>query len=605
MKLKRPLVAFLIGFWLTTLVSSQNADFYPIDLIKPGQKGFGQTIFEGVKVERFDVEILGVLENFGPKQNMILARLSGGQVERTGVFAGMSGSPVYVDDRLVGAVAFAFPFSTEALAGITPIGEMVNIFRERPPRVRSSATTFDPLALYQSQDAKPGDVLEDLLKYPGTSVGAEGYESASGRIRPIATPLSLSGFSPAALKPFAPVFESLGLVPVRGISSTSPTEYDVEPLGPGSTVTVQLVRGDMDISASGTVTHVSGDKVYAFGHPFLSLGTTDMPMNQGAVIAVIPSLQNSQKITATQNFIGTIRQDRATGIYGIRDAQPKMLPIRLKLNTSRNAVNEYNYEVVLDRLLTPFMINLTVNNVIVSSERSLGGQTLQVKCDIKVKDQPSVVFESSISEMLSTPALAAITLSAPVGLLLNSGFEDLAVERVEFEVTAVEETRDLRLMKVWQDKVEARPGEDVNLTVFLRKGNGETVVEKHPVRIPEGIRPGLLKIAIGDGLSLSRSESKEGGLSFVPENSGQLIKAINNLKKNNRLYIRLYRERSGAVIGGKGMPGLPPSVLALYKSRKTAGDVQSINKVVYFEYELAPKNEVLSGHKIVEVLVKS
>lgn len=592
---------------LPGLLLAQEIEFYPLELVKPGQKGTGKTIFSGSQIESFEVEILGVLKNFGPKQNLILARLSGDQIDKTGVFEGMSGSPVYLEGRILGAVAFAFAFSTEPVAGITPIAEMVDIFKNRPPLQRRTASALSPEDLHRVEagDWQAASVfapLPEAVVFPGQ------FGTLEGRLRPIATPLNLSGFSQQAVSQFAPQLRALGLSPVRGLVSAGSLEAseadDAAGLVPGSTVSVQLVRGDMEVSASGTVTHVSGSKVYAFGHPFLSLGNTDMPMNQASVITVIKSLQSSQKVSALERFVGSVQQDRSTGVFGVLGANPLLLPIRLRLNTSRNEAKEFNYEVVQDSFLTPFMINLTVNNAIISSERSIGGQTLRVKCDIHLKDQPNVIYESNIADLASTPALAAVTLSAPVRLLLSSGFEDLKMERVDFEIEAVEEARQAELVKVWQDKLQARPGEDVGLTVFLRRENGETAVEKHSVRIPEGISPGPLFIDIGDGLSVSRVDRPAEERSFVPESLAQLVKAINNLKKNDRLYVRLYREQSGAVIGGEGMPGLPPSLLSLYNSRKTSGDVNSINRVVYFEMELPAKDYALTGRKVLQIDIK-
>ena len=609
--MKNPLCRTLAWtfLWLAlpSFLAAQEAEFYPLELVKPGQKGTGKTIFSGSQIESFEVEILGVLKNFGPKQNLILARLSGARVEETGVFEGMSGSPVYLEGRILGAVAFAFAFSTEPVAGITPIAEMVDIFKNRPPRQRRIASASRAEELYRIQE-EDWQAASGFPALPEADIRRGEFGDLEGRLRPIATPLNLSGFSQQALSRFAPQFRALGLSPVRGLVSAGSAEASEAgngaPLMPGSTISVQLVRGDMGLSASGTVTHVSGSKVYAFGHPFLSLGNTDMPMNQASVITVIKSLQSSQKVSALERLVGSVRQDRATGLFGILGAKPELLPMRLRLQTSRNEVKEYNYEVVHDSFLTPFMINLTVNNAIVSSERSLGGQTLRVKCDIQLKGQPNVVYESNIADLASTPALAAVTLSAPVRLLLGSGFEDLKIERVDFDIVAVEEARRAELVKVWQDKLEARPGEEIHLTVFLRRENGLTTVEKHTLRIPEGISPGPLHIEIGDGLTVSRLDNPGEGRGYVPESLSQLVKAINNLKKNDRLYIRLYREQSGAVIGGEGMPGLPPSLLSLYNSRKTAGDVDSIQRVVYFEMELPAQDYALSGRKVLRVNIK-
>jgi hypothetical protein len=585
-------------------VLAQSAHFFPLEMVKPGQKGYGKTVFSGTQVESFDVEILGVLKNIGPKQNLILARLSGEKLNDTGVFAGMSGSPVYVENRLVGAVAYAFSFAKEPFAGITPIQEMVDIFKERPQTVQQRSS-FGVSKLSDLAD------LERVLLHPRNDLpyfplsgSWSGIPSHAGELRPINTPISLSGFSQQSIQYFAPYLNAMGMVPVRGMASGRAEPFPNAELEPGTTISVEMVRGDMDVSASGTLTHISGDQLYAFGHPFLSIGYTDMPLNKAAVLAVIPSLMSSQKVSATTEWIGSIRQDRSTGIMGIVGHRPRLIPVRLRLQTSRNETKEYNYEVVNDSFLTPFLMAFSVHSAILSSERSIGGQTLQVRCQIALKNQPDVNFENSVSDMASSPALAALSAAAPVNFLLNSGFEDMSMERINLEISAIEQTREATLEKIWQDKLEVKPGEEVNLTVFLRKQNGETISEKYPVKIPEDIGPGPLKIVIGDGRSLNKSDADSEMGEFVPDTLKQLIRAINNIKKNDRLYIRIFRDQPGAVIGGEGLPDLPPSLLALYRSEKTSGDVKTINKVIYVEHELPSTQSVLKGQHVIRVNVK-
>lgn len=577
----------------------QAAEFYPLELVKAGQKGYGKTVFEVDIIERFDVEIIGVLKNVGPKQNLILARLTGERLAETGVFAGISGSPVYMEEKIVGAVAYAFPFSKEAIAGITPIHEIVSVFKEAP-ETRMGIARRHPRSLYRLTQPEPRRVLQEF-RVDSVFPELKSY----GSLHPISTPLNLSGFSPQALEPFLPHFESMGLTPVRGTGSAESRDRKSTPLQPGSTISVQLVRGDMDLSVSGTVTHVSGNRIYAFGHPFLSIGHTDMPLNKAEVLTIIPSLFQSQKVSATTELVGSIKQDRATGILGISGEQARLIPVQLRLLTSRKELKEFNYEVITDSFLTPFLVTFTVYNSIISSERAIGGQTLQTKCTISVKDHPQVNFENSVSSLMQGSLAAALAASSPVGFLLNSGFEDLVMEKIDIEIGAAERTREAILDKVWQDRLEARPGEEVNLTVFLRLPNGETVAEKYPVKIPEGIRPGPLKIMVADGHSVEKLDEQTEGAEFIPQTLNQLIRAINNLKKNDRLYIRLFRDEPGVIIAGEGLPELPPSLLALYNSVKTSGDVRSINKVIYVEHELPATDFVLSGQQVIQIQVKS
>lgn len=589
-------------FLVTLPLFGQSVEFYPLESIQPGQTGYGKTVFEGTRVDTFQVEILGVLKNVGPKQNMILARLSGGPIARTGVFAGMSGSPVYIEDKLIGAVAYAFPFAKEPIAGITPIREMVDIFKEKPESGPRRARRVNPDKMYdvaQLPSFLSHFELPQFFVEPSLTRGQD-----LGRLQPIATPLNLSGFSPRSIQQFSSQLELLGLVPVRGMGTARMEAYEDVPLQAGSTITVQLVRGDIEVSASGTATHIEGDRIYGFGHPFLSLGNTDLPLNKGAVLTIIPNLMTSEKVSVTLEPIGSIKQDRATGIMGVAGEEAQLIPVRLRLHTSRNEVKELNFEVVTDNFLTPFLMSFTVHSSIVSSERSIGDQTIQVKCTISIKGQSDVNFESSVSDLVSSPVFAALAAASPVNFLLNSGFEELVMEKIDVEITAVEQTREATVETIWQDRLEVDPGEEVHLTVFLRQSNGDTIIKKYPVKIPEEITPGPLKIVVADGMSLTREDAETGVGEFIPESLPQLIKAINNLKKNDRLYIRLVREQAGAIISGEGMPDLPPSLLALYSSRKTSGELKSMGEVIYVEHELPATEFVLHGRQEISVNVK-
>ncbi|MEE8349034.1 MAG: SpoIVB peptidase S55 domain-containing protein [Acidobacteriota bacterium] len=594
-----PLALFLLG---AVPANAQQVGFYPLDQVQPGMQGYGRTVFQGSKLERFGVEILGVLRNVGPKHNMILALLSGDKVEKTGVFAGMSGSPVYLEDQLVGAVAFSFPFSTAPIVGITPIHEMIDIFTESPRTRVDRGRPVELHRLYEVANLQGIPAEFELPRFPVDSSWTRGRNL--GSLQPIATPLNVSGFTPRSIQQFASQLDGLGWVPVLGMGTAQLGESDDAPLEAGSTISVQLARGDIDISASGTVTHVSGNKVYAFGHPFMSIGYTDLPLNKASVLTVIPSLMTSQKVSATGKFVGSIRQDRATGIMGVIGEESKLVPVELKLRTSRNEWKQYRFELADDRFLTPFLMSLSVLNSIVASERSIGDQTLRVKSTILVRGQETVTVENLISDQFSGPTLAALAASAPVNFLLGSGFDDVDIEKIDVEITAVERSREAILEKVWPDRVEVKPGEEVQLTVFLRQSDGETVVKKYPVLIPAEMGPGPLKIVIADGASLEAADAKVDQGVFVPKDLGQLIRAINNLKKNDRLYIRLSRDGAGAVVGGEGMMDLPPSLLALYRSGKTRGETQPVSRVVYAEHELPATDFVLRGGREITVQVQ-
>ncbi len=594
---------FLLVLILQIPAAAQSAPFLPLEQVERGMKGVGRTIFDGVEIEEFGVEILGVLRNVRPRQNLILARLSGEKIEQSGVFGGMSGSPVYVDGRLVGAVAYSWAFATEPIAGITPIEEIVGAFKEGLPRLGSNRPApFQPDRLYSVSTLSD---LVDPIRRPSLAVELEpGRFGDLQRLTPIASPLSLSGVTPATLRYFTSLFRSLGLEPVTALSATGLSDLGEAKLEPGATLAAQLVRGDLDLSASGTITHISGTHVYAFGHPFMSIGSTDMPMTKGGVVAIISSLAGSQKVSAVGEPIGSITQDRATGILGLTGRQPDLIPLKVKLLTSRGEEKEFNYEVVTDGLLSPLLTTLSVFNSLTSYERVVGNQTLQMRCTISLKDQPEVRFENSVSDLANSSALTAVAAGAPVNVLLNSGFDDLEMEQVVVEITAVEQAKTAVLDRVWVDRVDVEPGEEIELSVFLRKPNGDMLSEKFPLKIPEQLPPGPLSILVGEGTAVTKVDAEIEASNFVPETSGQLIRAINNLKKNNRLYIRLFRNRPGAIVGGEGLPELPPSMLELLGSGRTSGGYKPIGKVIYVEHELPATDFVLEGHQVVRINVK-
>ena len=586
-------VFLVAGVLLVVEGLAQQPSFLPISQIRPGMIGTGKTTFERVAIEEFQVEILGILENVRPGRNLILSRLKGPRVEKTGVFSGMSGSPVYIDGKLIGAVAFAFPFSKEPIAGITPIHEMIEVFEspDTPAQWSSPRSFFD----------RSGD-LGERKRVAAFSRKAQlelNQVGLSGDLEPILTPLNLAGFNPAAIRFFEGDLRSLGLVPAMGLAS-SRDDFGKAPVAPGATLVAQMVRGDLEIGAAGTITHVDGARVYAFGHPFLGTGFTDMPMATGAVMTVISSLSTSQKVTATGDLVGSIKQDRDTGILGLQGEKARMLPVSIHLRTSREGVREVNVELVRGSFLSPLLANFAVFNSLISSERSTGPQTFRVEIRIRVTGQPEVTYSRNASQL----AEAALTVGGVLDLLMNTGFDDVPVEMVNVQIQAVEEELAARLEQVWVDRQEVKAGETVELTLVLRRNNGKPILQKYELQIPDGLKEGPIQVLVGEGVSLARSQAAKDAGQFVPETVYQLVRAINNLKKNDRLYVRLFREQPGAVLAGEGMPLLPPSMLQIHSSKRTAGASRPLQNVVFFEGELAAGDLVLEGIKTIQLIVK-
>jgi hypothetical protein len=581
--------------------------FFPLEDIRPGMKGTSRTVFSGSEPEEFGVEILGVLPGFpAPRQSAIIARLSGKSVERTAVFAGMSGSPVYIDGKLIGAIAFSFPFAKEPIAGITPIKQMIDIFEggsggrtQRPPEPR--AVSFTQLASTEWKMSLPKPVVTGAPLVASVAAGSPLIALMGQQYQPIATPVVFGGISQESLQLFAPQLMANGLLPVSGAGGaaaiTPLAPANEKTLAPGTSVSVQLVRGDYSIAASGTVTFRDGNRIYAFGHPFLSLGAAEMPMSEASVVTVIPNANNSFKLSVPGQMVGAISQDRSTGIYGQLGLAPKMIPVRINLHTSRERTETYNFEVASDSFLTPLLLNMTVYNTITSSERVIGDSTISVRGRINIAGQPPVEIDRRFSAG-NSPIMAAGSVATPVSALLTSGFDNVQLSNITLDITSTDTRYTGTLERIALDRTETRRGETVEIQAYVRTESGKQFVQRIPVQIPADVPPGQLLVFVGDGGALQEGSAAK---AFVPQDLGQLVEAINKVKKSDRLYVKLFRITSGAVIGTSELPNLPPSVVATLNSDRTSGGYTPTVLSPIYEKELPPADFVINGQQLIGI----
>lgn len=589
--------------------SAPSLALYPLEELRPGMKGIARSVFAGSDAEGFGVEILGILPGFtGPRQSTIIARLTGSNVDKTGVFAGMSGSPVFIDDRLVGAIAYSFPFSKEPICGITPIQQMIEIFQQgtdKPKRnAEARATSFTELASAEWKPRLPKPSFTSTSLIAPVSSGSPLAPLMGQQMQQIATPVVFSGISQQSLSLFSPELIRSGLMPVSGVggaAAITPLEaFDANTLLPGTSVSVQLVRGDYSIAASGTVTYRDGERIYAFGHPFLGLGGSDMPMTESSVVTVIANSYNSFKLAVPGRMVGSISQDRATGIFGELGHAPRMIPVKVNLHTSRDRVEQFSYEVVSDEFLTPLLVNITVFNTIATRERSVGESTIAINGSIRLDGQSPIAVQRRFSSA-NAAALAAGSIATPVQALLGSGFEGVNIKGIEVDIDSSEETSAATLERISLDRTEVGRGEQVEIQAYVRTDSGKQFVERIPVQIPADAPSGQMMIMIGDGATLQEAS---GARTFVPRDLTQLVTAINKTKKNDRLYLRLLRPAPGVVIGSSELPNLPPSVVATLNNDRTSGGYTATNLSLVFERELSPAQFVISGQQVISVTVK-
>lgn len=606
------LAAAVLGSVMGSSAKAQNAvgaggkkdsRLFALEDLRPGMKGISRTVFAGTEPQEFGVEILGVMPGFpGPHQSAIIARLNGANVEKTGVFAGMSGSPVYIEGRLVGAIAFSFPFSKEPIAGITPIQQMIDIFEkgsgnETHRTAEPRPVSFAQLAATEWKPTLPKQTVTGAPLIAPVAAGSPLTNLLGQQITPIATPVVFGGISQETLSLFSSQLMANGLLPISSVGGaarmTSLARANDKTLLPGTSVSVQLVRGDYSIAASGTVTFRDGDRIYAFGHPFLGLGAADMPMSEASIVTVIPNVNNSFKLAVPGDMVGSISQDRATGVFGWIGQAPKMIPVKITLHTSRDRTETYSYEIANDEFLTPLLLNITVFNTITSSERALGDSTISLKGEVKVKGQQAVTLDRRFSSRNSA-LLAAGAVAAPVDSLLGSGFDDVDIDEVALDISSTDTRYTAALDRIALDRTEVRRGEKLEIQAYVRTESGKQFVQRIPIQIPQDLPPGQLLVFVGDGAALQEGSAAK---SFVPRDLGQLVNAINKVKKSDRLYVKLFRITPGAVIGTNELPNLPPSVVATLNSDRTSGGYTQTALSPVYEMELPPAEFVISGQQ--------
>jgi hypothetical protein len=564
-------------------------------------RGVAYTVFEGIKPEPMEVEVLGVLHNVnGPKGDIILVRLHGQKVEYTGVVAGMSGSPVYLNGKLAGALAFRIgEFSKEPIAGVTPIADMleINALDKSPAEEVSAAKPA--ISNAAGKTAAPGDAAAITgLTEAGSAQGFTDY------LKPIETPLVFNGFSEDAVRMFAPQFASAGIVPVMGAGSVS-DEKQPEPLEAGSAVSAILVRGDMDIAATCTVTYIDPQRLLACGHPLLQFGSVDLPMDKAQVLATLPSPLNAFKIVNTTEQAGVFVQDRHTGIMGVFNKQPDMIPVTLTIHGS-GASKEFHYEVLNNPRLSPIAMMATVFNALHGVNEYGEEITYRLNGSINVKGFPEVGLKNMfVPTETGQPAAmaAALSLGERFGRIYDNPYNAPAVNGVKLDFDLVRERRWARLESARTDVTEARPGDEITVETVLAPYRGERVVRQIPVKIPTSASKGSLHILVSDGETLDRVNHANPAFGRKLD-LASTIALLNKEHANNRLYVSLLEADPEARVADKVMPTLPISVMNVMDGMRGNQEMIVSGESNVDETATPPLDYVVSGAELLTVTVK-
>jgi hypothetical protein len=577
----RPLICFALALPLTA-----QTPILPLNQVHAGMKGIGRTVFQGNTVEEFSVEVLGVLENIGPKQSVIIARMEGGPLGHTGVIQGMSGSPVYIDGRLAGAVALSFAFAKDAIAGIRPIEEMLAV----PTQLSAAVPT-------RARGEWPPDPALALPKPVEVSAGA-------ARFVEIATPLWLSGFTQSTLDRFLPVLRASGFVPVQGVSGGGrpPSAMgDPASLKPGSMISVQLMSGDLGAGADGTVTCIEGNKIYAFGHRFMSVGATDLPFARSDVITVLADQQMSFKISTPKEWMGAITNDSNTALTGVLGRRAQTLPVHIRMAHAGAKPLDYNIEMASDRLLAPLLLQMAIFSVIEATERTVGPGSVRMRGSIVLEGPaPAVHIENLYSGELGAPNLASAAAAAPLAALLQSGFPALRPKRLEIELEVVNERRALQIDSVWASPREVRPGETVEIGALFAGEGGVEITRTARYKIPLGAPVGSLSFTVTDGAAANFADYRQ-FLFAPPHSQEQLLDFLNGLRPNTKAFVRVWRQHPSWLLQGETLPDPPPSAALLF-SKSASAQYQPNSRVA--ELEMDGGGYLLLGSKTAQVEVK-
>ncbi len=582
------------GFAAENPASTPVQPTIPVSQIHAGMRGYALTVFQGTQPERMEVEALGVLKNMnGPKGDIILVRLHGEKAEYTGVVAGMSGSPVYFENKLAGALAFRIgEFSKEPIAGVTPIADMleINAF-DKSPAPGPSAASAGPAAA-ATRTAGPGT---------GSDPAVQGF---ANYLKPIEAPLVFTGFTEEAVKRFAPQFAASGIIPVMGAGASS-DQKQPEPLEAGSAVSAVLVRGDMDIAATCTVTYIDPQRLLACGHPLLQFGKVDLPMTKATVLATLPSPLNAFKIVNTTEAAGAFVQDRHTGIMGLLNKEPDMIPVTLSIHSGA-ATKEIHYEVLNNPRLSPVAMMATVFNALHGINDYGEETTYRLKGEISVKGYPEVRLQNVFAPTdAGQPAafLAALSLGDRFGRIYDNPFDVPSVQGVKLDFDLVKERRQARLESARTDLTEARPGDEITVETVLAPYRGERVVKQIRIKIPTSASKGPLRILVSDGDTLDRMRR---GMPMMTRklDLASTIALLNKEHSNNRVYVSLLEADPEAMVADKVMPALPFSVMNVMDGMRGTQEMVVLGESSVNEVATPPLDFAVAGAQILTITIK-
>jgi hypothetical protein len=556
-----------------------KVEIFHLSDIKPGLKATAWTVLQGTAAEPIPIEIVGRWKNqWGPNQDIIIGKM-GGKAIRTNVAGGMSGSPVYIDGKLVGAIALRLSvFSPDAICGITPIEEMLEINdldQSRPLDAKAPSK----LAAQNGEGAEPNGMLAALVA-AGASPNSLPLNSL---MVPIEAPVTFSGFHDSTLREFAPVLQQLGITAVQsggagsGIHTNKPAAGWEHSLNPGEAVAGVLVDGDKSVTGLGTVTYNDGKRVLAFGHPFFNLGPIDMPMSKGEVLMTLASAYQPNKMANATEIVGALHQDRHSGIMGILGSESKMIPVTVKVRALKedgNALREKNFHfnVFVQQKWTPNLMMLTLADSLSELNEFADEATYRLSGLVEMNGQSNLslsTMQTSGELPVPAPMMLASWWGDKFSKLYLNNVKTPDVKSVSVTVDLLPERRIAAIENAWVGSPDVRPGDEVPVKVFLRPYRGDTIQREFMIKIPEGIARGDHRILLSDADTVNRVQNLAGAANRFLD-LRDTVSLINQERSNNKLYVSLLQASPTAYLDDKTLPSLPSSVLNVMQAGRAA-----------------------------------
>ncbi len=553
--------------------------YWDVAEVRTGMKGFGRTVMVGTKLEEFHVEVLGVMRDVSPGRDMVLCRLSGCNLEHAGIIQGMSGSPIYIDGKLLGAVAFAWEFGKDPIAGVTPFQQMVKYVRANDRRIAA-----------ESKDAGKGDGVHASREgqstrvelfvgddAPAPTIAAAAANPTLAGMRAIAMPLAASGFSPRALALLSEKFQPIGLAPMAGGAAPERIvrEEGDKPLVAGAPLSVAMVTGDFDLSAIGTVTHVEGNRVYGFGHPMFSLGSCEFPLMTGYIHTVYPRASVSMKMGSPLKTVGVLDTDVSTGIAGRIGPVPDMLPLSVRVKTGRySEPRTYNVQMVREPNLLPTLVMSVLTNAIDTEGNLPEELTARLKARIKIHGFDPIEVQDTISGARYSGPLGPAQMFTPiasiVNLLTRNAMKRIRIESIDcdIEIATGRNIATIEAVRLASDRLE--PGEDLRATVTLKPFKGERQTVEAVLTLPKDLEEGQYEASLCDMSNSLRRKFRNEPTLLDPRDLEGVVEAIRvqTAAKRTTLSLHIPLPDRGLSVEGQSLPDLPPSVRAVFSSTR-------------------------------------